>query len=269
MIEKLKYFNDPSFKFDPESHKYTYLNESGEISQVFESVSEFISQFKKPFDKNISRYVAKSRGVSQQQILNEWAATAKEGTDLGTYVHEWIEDFYNGKNPDLPVVVEEKEDPFFVDIEVATLPTFQEKALDRVQKFKKLYDTKLNMFDPKAQELRIFSKKWGIAGTLDALFYLDTKYYIGDWKTNKDFTDDDHKKGRRQRMLYPFEDLWDNNLNGYSLQLSTYRLILEEEVGFDIAGSFLAWIGTKEPTMYKVIDLRDRLKDFLNKNYLQ
>lgn len=266
MISKLEYFNDPNFKFDPISHSYTYMNaETGKPIQIFEPVSKFISQFKTPFDADrIARYVAKSKKTTKAAILAEWAATAKEGTDLGTFVHEWIEDYYNGKNPPLPV-------PIFEDLGLGALnsdETFEHKALDRIQKFQSLYEDKLYKFKPICQEFRIFSRKWGIAGTLDGLFELTKSHYVGDWKTNKDFTDDDHPKGRRQKLLYPFEDLWDNNLNGYSLQLSTYRLILEEEAGFETEGGFLAWIGTKDPKMYKTLDLRDRLRDYLKNHSL-
>ena len=260
MISKLEYFNDPNFKFDPISHSYTYVNpDTGKPVQIFESVSSFISQFKTPFDSNrIAGYVAKSRGTTKEVILSEWKATAKEGTDLGTFVHEWIEDYYNGKDPIHPIL-----ETKLVDLD--PMGSWEERIYDRITKFKKLYKDKLYKLDAKHQELRIFSKKWGIAGTLDALFYLDNNFYVGDWKTNKKFTDNEHKDGRRQKMLYPFEDLWDNNLNGYSVQISMYRLMLEE-VGFNTSGGFLVWIGPNKPRLIKALDLRDRLRDFLSKN---
>ena len=39
---------------------------------------------------------------------------------------------------------------------------------------------------PVIQEMKVWSKEWGIAGTLDGLFELSNKYYVGDYKTNKD-----------------------------------------------------------------------------------
>jgi hypothetical protein len=262
MLDKLEYFKDPNFKFDPVAHSYTYINpETGKPVQIFESVSGFISQFKKPFDsEKIAGFVAKSRGTTKEIILEEWKATAKEGTDLGTYVHEWIEDFYNKKSPIYPQLdcthSIEAHDP---------MGTWDERIYDRIQKFKEIYEDRLHRLTAKHQELRIFSRKWGIAGTLDVLFYLDPYFYVGDWKTNKKFTDDEHKDGRRQKLLYPFEDLWDNNLNGYSIQISMYRLMLEE-AGFETKGGFLVWIGPECPKLYKTLDLRDRLKEFLDKN---
>ena len=77
MLDKLDYFRDPNFVFDPIEHSYTYLNpETGKPIQIFESVSGFISQFKKPFDaQQISKYVAKARQQTQEEVLAEFFAT--------------------------------------------------------------------------------------------------------------------------------------------------------------------------------------------------
>ena len=47
----------------------------------------------------------------------------------------------------------------------------------------KISSTSLNLV---IQEMKVWSKEWGIAGTLDGLFELSNKYYVGDYKTNKD-----------------------------------------------------------------------------------
>lgn len=245
---KLEYFRDPNFVFNEEAHSYSYLNpNTGKPIQTFQSVTNFLSQFKKPFDSDfIAGLVAKKRATSKRVILAEWKEISDTALILGTNVHKWIEDYYNGLNPVLPT---------------------DERELDRVQKFLSLYDKKLHKFTPVHQEFRVFSRKWGIAGTLDALFKLNENRYVGDWKTNKKFTTDDDTEGRRQKLLYPFEDMWDNSLNGYSIQLSLYRLMLQEESGYETQGGFLVWIGpNEEPEMHKIVDLRNQLYDFLQKN---
>lgn len=242
MLEKLDYFRDPNFKFDEESHSYAYYDSnSGLLSQIFEPVSGFIGQFKKPFDPNISKYVAKSRGITQEEVLNEWKQSGVRGTET----HRWIEDHYQGKSPDLP------EDPI---------------VRKKIEFFKQAYSERLHKMNPIFQEFRIFSKKWGIAGTLDILFELNGKYYVGDWKTNSDFTDDKHIKGKKSKMYSPFENLWDNHLNSYSLQISAYRLILEEEAGFKTEGGLLISLSDTGYKFYKALDLTESLKMELNKN---
>lgn len=249
MLEKLQIFNDPKFKFYPDTHSYVYLGDNEKPIQIFESVSSFIGQFKVPFDSDrISGFVAKKKGMTKQDVLDEWAATAKEGTDLGSAMHEWIEHFYDGKNPEMPHPINDKS------------------LYDRIVNFKYLYDNRLNKFTSVGQEIKIFSRKWGIAGTLDKLFYLNPNYYVADWKSNKKFSDNNSSDGQRQRLLPPFDDLWDNSLTGYSLQVSTYRAILRDVAGFETAGAFMGWIGPHKPKMYKAIDLTDRVTDFLNEN---
>ena len=248
MESKLDYFRDPNFIFDEASHTYSYLNpDTGRPVQTFKSVTGFLGQFKKPFDSEmIAGIVAKKRGVSKKIILAEWKEISDIALKLGTNVHKWIEDYYNGENPELPTV---------------------ENEYARVQMFLKLYEDKLHKFKPLHQEFRVFSRKWGLAGTLDALFQLNDGIYVGDWKTNKKFTTDLHPEGRKQKLLYPFDDMWDNSLNGYSIQLSMYRLMLQEESGYETNGGFLVWIGPNgKPEMHKIVDLRDRLYNFLQKN---
>jgi ATP-dependent exoDNAse (exonuclease V) beta subunit len=245
----LNYFLDPNFVFNEELHTYTYLdNSTGKPIQTFRSVTNFLSQFKKEFNSEfIAKQVAKKKGVHHLDVLREWKQISDVALNLGTRVHKWIEDYYNGLNPQLPV----NDDVF----------------LDRVLKFKEIHNNTLHKFTPVHQEFRVFSKKWGIAGTIDSINKLNNKYYIGDWKTNKKFTSDLESDGRRQKLLYPFDDMWDNSINGYSIQLSLYRLLLQEEAGFITNGGFLVWIGPSlKPEMHKIVDLRDRLYEFLQKN---
>lgn len=219
--------------------------------QIFKSVTGFISQFKEKFDSDrVAKMVAKKQGKTVAAVLNEWKEISDTALDLGTLVHKWIEDYYNGTNPAEP------EHP---------------EVLARVNQFKAIHEERLHKLTPIKQEFRLFSRKWGLAGTMDALFKIDQDYYVGDWKTNKKFTtDEDSKKDRyAKKLLYPFEDLWDNSVNGYSIQLSMYRLMLQEEAGFETKGAFLVWIGPKEkPKLYKTVDLRDRLHKYLQKNNL-
>lgn len=247
MESKLEYFSDPNFRFDEGTHTYTYLDPyTGKPVQTFSSVTGFLSQFKEKFDSDFwAKKKAISTGKTKQQILNEWKDTSDIAMDLGTEVHKWIEDFYKGDNPPAPA---------------------HHEVLSRVNKFKELYDTKLHKLTPVKQEFRIFSRKWGLAGTMDILFRLQQDYYVGDWKTNKKFTTDKDPKGRWKKMLYPFEDLWENALTSYSIQISLYRLILQEEAGFETAGGFLTWIGPDgKPELHKTVDLRDRLYTYLQK----
>lgn len=246
MLERLKYFEDPNFKFDPISHTYTYQDPLDPFPSRFISVTQFISQFKKKFDSEFwAKKKAAETGKTRHQVLQEWQQISETAMGLGTDVHQWIESFYKGESPALPVC------PI---------------ARKRIEGFLELHRLKLHKLTPVHQEFRLFSKKWKLAGTTDGIFEMGGDYYVGDWKTNKKFTTDSTPNGRWQKLLWPFDDLWDNSLNSYSIQLSLYRLLLEE-AGFKTKGSFLVWIGPEtKPEMHKAVDLRERLYDFLQKN---
>ncbi len=244
---KLQVFKDPKFSFEEESHTYRY------DGKKFDSVTTFLKTFKIPFDRNYwAKRKAEERNVDVSVILEEWGDKATRSTVIGTKVHKYIEDFWSGLNPELP------EDP---------------DVLDRVQKFINFYNRKLHVFHPLKSELKVFSKKWRLSGTIDQpLLFWDEKrnkvfLVIGDWKTNGEFKDDNHPKGRYKRLLRPFSHLWENHHNEYSIQISLYRLILEEEANIETESGFLCHIGPDgEPKLYPARDLRDPLRAYLEDN---
>jgi len=253
---KFEVFDDPMFRFDEEAHEYTYIcDKTGDVLQTFQSVTGFKSQFKEPFNsREVAENLSKSNplyGQPVDDILKQWKQKGTDAADLGTRVHEWIESFY-------------KENEVSYSLS-------DEDFMSRINKFKAFYEARLYKLKPVFQEKRIFSRKWGLAGTVDGFF--ETESYdlmIGDWKTNREFTTDEDYRGRSKKLLYPFEDTWDNKHNEFSIQLSLYRLIVEEETGIDLGESFLLWIppGKHECKIFKVIDFRNRLRSFLNEKYL-
>jgi ATP-dependent exoDNAse (exonuclease V) beta subunit len=238
LIKEFDCFDDPDFKFDPAQHKYTYHNEQ------FISVTTFIQQFHKPFDTQYwSKRKADEAGVPQDWILNEWKELNDYANEIGTDTHNWIEDYFNQKWNKLPTNLD---------------------VIHRINKFNVIFAKQLWKLEPLKFELRVFSKKWKIAGMIDSLFLYRGKIYIVDWKTNKQFTTDDTIK-YKEKLLAPFDKYYKSHLSEYSIQLSLYALILEEW-GFEIGGAYLVHIGPddEEAQLYKVIDMRPNLKEYLN-----
>ena len=246
--KKLEFFKDSKFRFNEGLHEYRY------DGVKFDSVTTFLKNFKAPFDKEFwLKKKSREMGIDPSVLEMEWKQKADTATTLGTNVHKWIEDFWGGLNPEMP----EKEDSEY----------------SRIQKFKTLYDSRFKHLIPLKSELKIFSRKWRLAGTVDQPFLLwDSKkqkaiFLIGDWKTNKEFKDDFHPKGRFKKLLRPFHDLWENQHNEYSIQVSLYRLILEDEVGIETESGFLCHIGPDaEAKIYPAKDLRERLRYYLDQN---
>ena len=89
-------------------------------------------------------------GIDPSVLEMEWKQKADTATTLGTNVHKWIEDFWGGLNPEMP----EENDPEY----------------NRIKKFKTLYDLRFKHLVPLKSELKIFSRKWRLAGTIDQPF---------------------------------------------------------------------------------------------------
>lgn len=238
MLEKLKFFDDPKFLFEEKEHVYTYEGE------CFTSVTTFIQQFHKPFDKEYwSKKKADEQGVPQEWILNEWQKKNDIANEIGTATHLWIENYFNNIWSELPTNTE---------------------IINRINKFNSIYASYLYKLEPLSFEKMVFSKKWKIAGMIDSLFLYGGNVYILDWKTNKEFSTDKTLK-YKERLLAPFNDFYKSKLSEYSIQLSLYALILED-CGINVKSGYLVHIGPgDEPaTIHKIIDMRDILRGYLN-----
>ncbi len=239
VLNKLKVFDDENFKFDPVKHKYTLNGES------FISVTQLIQKLHKKFDTEYwSNYKSERLGIPQEDLLKEWKQLNDRANEIGSATHNWIENYFNKVYQELPT-----------DIDV----------IDRINKFNVAYAKYLYKLKPVAFEKRIFSRKRKIAGMIDSLFLYKDNIIIMDWKTNKDFVDDDHHKGRYENLLFPFEEYYKNHYNEYSIQVSLYRLILAEEAGINIKACYLLHIGPNgEAKMYTARDFTNILRDNLD-----
>jgi ATP-dependent exoDNAse (exonuclease V) beta subunit len=209
----IQIFNTNDFKFEPKYHKYTYKGEK------FESVTTFINKFKVPFDTNMSRKkaidylyehdieVTENNILERRDIIQKsWDDKRDRANLLGTLVHQYIEEYFD---PNL-------DTSYFDD----------EEVIERIEKFREQIIPRISQFECIAQELRIFSKKLKLAGTIDALFIKNGKLYIFDWKTNSKFKTDNDRYFNMLLDVFNLEK--DNELNKYSIQLSLYQLILAE-----------------------------------------
>jgi ATP-dependent exoDNAse (exonuclease V) beta subunit len=240
ILQKLNvYNNDIGFKFNPYKHEYTY------DGKRFISVTQFISSFHEEFDtEGLSQKEAEKTGQTQEEILKLWKETNDRANFIGSTTHDWIEKYFKKTYQDLPN-----------DLDV----------IDRINKFNVAFGKWLHKLSPVTFEQRIFSKKWNIAGTIDSLFIYKDKIIMLDWKTNKLFTDDDHYKGRYQKLLSPFGDFYKNHFNEYSIQVSLYKLILKE-IGIEIKACYLLHIGpNSEAKMYTAKDFTTILEGYLTK----
>jgi ATP-dependent exoDNAse (exonuclease V) beta subunit len=240
VLNRLEYYDDSLFRFDEELHRYTYNGED------FISVTTFISKFHKKFDQEYwSKKKADDRGISQEEILSEWKELNDRANIIGSATHQWIEDYFNKIWRPLPT---------------------DSDIIHRINKFNKIWSTDLHKLEPIKFEVRIFSKKYKIAGMIDALFLYKGKLFIVDYKTNKKFTTDDNLSWK-EFLLEPFQSYLKTHLNEYSIQISLYSLILRE-CGLNVTAGYLVYIGPgdEDAKIYKCHNFVDILEDYLNSN---
>ena len=120
---------------------------------------------------------------------------------------------------------------------------------------------------PVLAETKVFNRNGTpYAGTFDILFYYvdapnspKNGLCIWDYKTNKDL----FNNFQGQTLLWPFNDLLDQNESYYTLQLGCYQIPMEN-LGYKVIGRRLIWLrpdGTYEKI--KIPEITNRLREAL------
>jgi ATP-dependent exoDNAse (exonuclease V) beta subunit len=232
-------FNDVTY-FD-EPHKY-YVGE-----KQLTSVTTLIHRYEDEFDEDYwARYKADEYGIEPEDVKEAWRFINERATTLGSITHDYAENLYLNKvfpYPKDKVLAHFGYDPIYERFEITK---------SHVDKF---YKHSKNKLIPIRTEFVVFCLQYFIGGMVDLLFYnvKAGEFQIWDWKTNsnpKAFEDSD------QYMDGIFCELKNTDLNKYSIQLSTYKYIIEKYTGIKLGKSYLVWISPKNPS-YEVIECID------------
>ncbi len=210
--------------FDEQKHIY-YWNGA----RVAKSVSAIVNDFTEKFDteKILPISAAKAsreenRTVSVHELRHRWQTINKTACELGTKTHKFLENFSGIQTPTSP----------------------QERAgISYLESLRGKYKISF-------RELRAYSEKYDFAGTMDIpLEDIHTgDRYIADYKTNGDLFKS------YSYLKPPFDFLEDSAYNKYQIQLSLYRILLED-IGVRIKGTSLVYL--KADGTYKVYPLED------------
>lgn len=193
--------------FLPDEHKYV-LQTNPDFK--FTSVSKLLELVKQPFEADkIAEKKAKERGITKEEVLQEWLDIKNKSLSKGTAYHEQYEaKLLEGKNVHPSIWQEGKK--YAHDL------------------------TKLKIgIHP---ELILYSLKYGVTGTADIVEIFDDKTFdLKDHKTSKKIEYQSFKKfdpiykDRKPVMMQPpLQHLEDANGWHYSLQLSLYAYMLEQ-----------------------------------------
>lgn len=194
---------DERIQFSDSDHTYL-IDKKNKAVSVTELIGRYFPKFDKEFWANKESI---KTGKPKNEILKKWDELGKKARDLGTELHEQIENFYNSKE------------------------YIRSKELDKFFKFHKNHIQ--DKYKPHRTEWRIFDEDKNLAGTVDMVYEKENgELFIFDWKRSKKIINSDGSIEKNN----PFE----NGLNGlshlpssdyvkYCLQQNIYKNILESK----------------------------------------
>ena len=203
LSSKNHYERDERIQFSDSDHTYL-IDKKNKAVSVTELIGRYFPKFDKEFWANKESI---KTGKPKNEILKKWDELGKKARDLGTELHEQIENFYNSKE------------------------YIRSKELDNFFKFHKNHIQ--DKYKPHRTEWRIFDEDKNLAGTVDMVYEKENgELFIFDWKRSKKIINSDGSTEKNN----PFE----NGLNGlshlpssdyvkYCLQQNIYKNILESK----------------------------------------
>ena len=228
---------DQFITFEEEPHIYTIKGDSDYMSVTTWNHSHF-SQFDADaiIDKMMKSYrwpQSKYYGQTKEEIKNGWEITGKEARDAGTKMHYDIECFYNN----CPNENDSIEYQYF-----------------------KNFVSDFSHFVPYRTEWMIYDEELKFAGSIDMLFKnedgtLDIYY----WKRSKAIVEENSWESSKTECI---SHLPDSNYWHYSLQLNTYKAILEKNYDVIIKDMYLVCLHPiNENKSYQRIKINDMTKE--------
>lgn len=238
IIKELQYFN--GIKFHEEQHFYTLNDYKFGIS-----ATSLIETYAQKFDSDIiSQMVANKRGISQQEVLEEWKKENEFSCIKGSCIHLKAQSLWMGTNYEI--------DYNTIDNNIDKERLKKEYDIMSKQAIN-FYNDYKDMYDMIQDEFIVWSKEFDIAGSIDGIMY--NKYTqqccILDFKSNKDlqFESKYHKK-----MKVPLHKLDDVNGQHYYIQLSIYKYLIEKYTNIKVDELFIVYFNINANN-YKIIPI--------------
>jgi hypothetical protein len=219
LSKKNAHQRDAHISFDEGPHIYTIDGDSD-----YMSVTSWNSTHFPKFDADsvISKMMDSPRwpkspyfGMTREEIKMKWKNDGTEASVAGTNMHYNIECFYNG-----------------IDVE-------DDGSLEW-KYFREFNEAVGKNLTPYRTEWMVWDKELRLAGSVDMLFENpDGTLQIYDWKRSKKVV----KENKWASAIVDcISHLPDANFWKYSLQLNTYKWILEKNYDKKISNMFLVWL---------------------------
>jgi len=251
---------DALIEFDAGPHKYTCAGEADYMSVTTWNHSHF-----KAFDADaiITKMMSNKQtwtkspyyGQTREEIKAGWEKNRDEAAQAGTAMHYAIECYYGGRAPQTP-----RSGEVFPSVDTpapewggggACPPQFV--AFVAANPSLKPYRTEWMIFD---EDVRL-------AGSIDMVYENETDgtLMIYDWKRCKEIKKFSTFKDADYAVTECISHLPDTNFWHYSLQLNTYKTILEAKYGKKVSRMCLVVLHPNFPTyqVHTVPDLADEM----------
>lgn len=247
---------DKDIEFDEPTHIYTCAGEGG-----YTSVTTFNHQHFDHFDadKIIDKMMrgrnwypggSKYFGMTKDEIKAQWAASGTDASTRGTQMHYDIECFYNDSAFQEAFPDRAHEFP---------LPVNDSVEYQYFKNFQRDYGAKLK---PYRTEMMIYDRDLRLAGSIDMIYENErAELEIYDWKRSKGISKEAF--GNKRALTPCIDHLPDSNFWHYSLQLNTYKAIIEKNYGKQVTGLYLVCLHPDHPDYQRIqcADLQSEIRD--------
>ena len=228
--------------------KYTFI-ENGHYylcngKRVGISTTGLIAQYENEFDSDtISKQVANKRGISQQEVLEEWRIENLHSTIKGSMIHEFAQSLWEGKEYKFDYSNVPKE------IDLDRLKSDIEKLIPQAINF---YNDYKDMYELIGCEIYLGDEDFDECGATDQMML--NKYTGGitiiDYKTNKKI---EYESYRHKKMLIPLHKYDDCNHVHYSFQLGDYKYKFEKNTNLKVDETFIVYFNVNADN-YEIIE---------------
>mgnify|MGYP004466594649 CR=1 FL=1 len=242
--QELKVFD--KFKFFEEDHHYECNGK-----RVGISVTRLIEEYSNSFDQQtIAEKVALRDNKSVSKVLEEWEYKNKFACAKGHTCHEYSQSLWSNNKPDIDYFDKSTEYTQACD------KIFIEAGL--------FYKDFNNKFIHIQDEQLVGSEEYNICSAVDHLF-LDKNgnVWLIDYKTNsilKGYNDDEKNRRYTKKMLIPLQNIKDDSLNHYYLQLSIYKYLIEKYTNIKIYKTMIVYM-SENIEKYELIETPYLMKE--------
>ena len=249
--EILKELNNAfsKFKFFENDHHYEVNGK-----RVGISVTRLIEQYAQEFNADeVAGRVAIRDRKTKEEVLNEWKYKNKFACEKGSKVHDYTQALWK-IGYEFPISVEYASDDLKNTLNIVSLQSVN------------FYKDYKNILEHVADEYVIGSEEYDIASAVDHLF-IDKKtntLLLIDYKTNTYITGW-NKKSYKKSMKAPLDNLNDDKLTHYQLQLSIYKYIIEKYTNLKIADMIIVYMSevNKNYELIRIPYLKKEVKEIL------